>query len=61
MNMNREKLQDEFIRATIDGMDLDDMYTVLYDLLEEKVSACSDAELIEDVEEYYPELLEEGE
>ena len=58
--MNREQLQAEFIHATIDGMDMDDMYRALYDLLEEKVSACSDAELLEDVEEYYPGLLEDG-
>ena len=55
--MNREELQDQFIRATIEGMDLDDMYSALYDFLEESISKCTDAELMEDVEEYYPELL----
>ena len=59
MNMNREQLQDLYIRADIDAMDLDDMYTILYDLLEEKISKISDAELLEDVKEYHPDLLEE--
>jgi len=59
MNMNREQLQDLYIRADIEAMDLDDMYTILYDLLEEKISKISDAELLEDVKEYHPDLLEE--
>ena len=59
MNMNREQLQDLYIRADIESMDLDDMYTILYDLLEEKISKISDAELLEDVKEYHPDLLEE--
>lgn len=57
--MNREQLQDLYIRADIEAMDLDDMYTILYDLLEEKISKISDAELLEDVKEYHPDLLEE--
>ena len=57
--MNREQLQDRYIRADIDAMDLDDMYTILYDLLDEKLSTVSDEELMEDVKEYHPDLLEE--
>ena len=59
-NMNREQLQDLYIRADIDAMDLDDMYTILYDLLDDKLSNVSDEELIEDVKEYHPDLLEEN-
>ena len=58
--MNREQLQDLYIRADIDAMDLDDMYTILYDLLDDKLSNVSDEELIEDVKEYHPDLLEEN-
>ena len=57
--MNRSELQDKFIHADIDAMDLDDMYTILYDLLEEKVSKLSDEELMEDVKEYHSHLLED--
>jgi len=58
--MNREQLQDRYIRADIDAMDLDDMYTILYDLLDEKLSTVSDEELMEDVKEYHPDLLEQN-
>ena len=57
--MNRSELQDKYIHADIDAMDLDDMYTILYDLLEEKVSKLSDEELMEDVKEYNSHFLEE--
>ena len=56
--MNRPELQDRYIRAEIDSMDLNDMYRVLYDLLEDKVSKLSDEEFLEDVKEYDPDLLE---
>ena len=56
--MNRSELQDKYILADIDAMDLDDMYTILYDLLEEKVSKLSDKELMEDIKEYHSHLLE---
>ena len=56
--MNRAELQDKYIRADIEAMDLDDMYTILYDLLEEKLSKVSDKELMEDIEEYHPDLLD---
>ena len=56
--MNREQLQDRYIRADIDAMDLDDMYTILYDLLDDKLSNVSDEELMEDIKEYHPDLLE---
>ena len=60
MTMNRSELQDRYIRADIDAMDLDDMYTILYDLLDDKLSNVSDEELMEDVKEYHPNLLEES-
>ena len=58
--MNREQLQDRYIRADIEAMDLDDMYTILYDLLDDKLSNVSDEELMEDIKEYHPDLLEEN-
>ena len=57
--MNREQLQDRYIRADIDAMDLDDMYTILYVLLDDKLSSISDEELMLDVKEYHPDLLKE--
>ena len=57
--MNREELQAAYINQIIDGMDLKDLIALVYDQLDENLDGYSDKELIEEVEEYYPELLEE--
>ena len=58
-NMNRSELQAELINAIIDGMDLKTMWSVLYDYMDESYDKYSVDELITEVEEYYPELLED--
>ena len=58
-NMNRSELQAEHINAIIDGMDLKTMWSVLDDYMQESYDKYTDEELIEEVKEYYPELLEE--
>ena len=60
MNMNRQKLQDELIDNVIDGMDFKTMWSVLYDFMDQSYDKYSDDELLEEVKEYYPELLEEN-
>ena len=57
--MNREQLQDAYINEIIDGMDIKDMMALLYDLIEKEMDIYSYEELKEEVEEYYPHLLEE--
>jgi len=57
--MNREQLQDAYINEIIDGMDIKDMMALLYDLMEKEMDIYSYEELKEEVEEYYPHLLEE--
>ena len=57
--MDRQTLQEQFIRADIEAMDLDDMYTIIYDLLDEKLNKYSDEQLLEEVELYHPDLLGE--
>ena len=57
--MDRQTLQEQFIRADIEAMDLDDMYTIIYDLLDEKLDKYSDEKLLEEVELYHPDLLGE--
>ena len=57
--MNREELQAAYINQIIDGMDLKDLIALVYDQLDENLDGYSDKELIEEIEEYYPELLEE--
>ena len=57
--MNRTDLQESYIQQLIDGMDHKTMYQFVYDTLDESLSKYSEAELITEVEEYNPELLEE--
>ena len=57
--MNRTDLQEAYIHQLIDGMDHKTMYQFVYDTLDESLSKYSEAELISEVEDYYPELLEE--
>ena len=59
MNMNRQELQEQLIEQTIDGMDFKTMWAVLYDFMDQSYDKYSDEELMEEVKEYYPELLEE--
>ena len=59
MIMNRNELQESYIHQLIDGMDWKTMYQFVYDTLDESLSKYSEAELISEVEDYYPELLEE--
>jgi hypothetical protein len=57
--VNRDDLQAAYINTIIDGMDLKDLIAVVYDHLDENLDKYTVNELIEEVEEYYPELLSE--
>ena len=54
----RDELQDAYINEIIDGMDLKDLIRIVYDNLEQNLERYTVDELIEEVEEYYPHLLE---
>ena len=56
--IDRDKLQDAYINEIIDGMDIKDLMRIVYDNLEQNLEQYSVDELIEEVEEYYPHLLE---
>jgi hypothetical protein len=56
--MNRAELQESYIQQLIDGMDYKTMERFVYDTLEENLTNYTDEELITEVKEYYPELLE---
>ena len=60
MNMNRQELQQELINNVIDGMDFKTMWNVLFDFMDQSYDKYTDEELMEEVKEYYPELLEEN-
>ena len=56
--MNRDQLQNDYIESIIDGMDHKTMYQYVYDNLADHLDKYSEQELITEVEDYYPELLE---
>ena len=59
--IDRDALQDAYIEMIIDGMDHKTMYQYVYDNLTDHLDKYSVDELITEVEDYYPELLEESE
>ena len=58
--IDRDNLQDAYINEIIDGMDIKDLMRIVYDNLEQNLEQYSVDELIEEVEKYYPHLLEES-
>ena len=59
--IDRDALQASYIDRIIDGMDLKDLMQIVYDQLDNSLDKYSVDELIEEVDSYYPELLEESE
>ena len=58
--MNRSELQTTMIKQIVDDMDMKTMEALLYDMLNESYDKYSEKELIAEVEEYYPHILEES-
>ena len=57
--IDRDALQDNMINQILDDMDIKTMMAILYDNMSESYDKYTVDELIEEVEEYYPHLLEE--
>ena len=55
--INRDELQASYINQVLDDMDIKDMMALLYDYMDVEFDKYSVDELIEEVEEYYPHLL----
>ena len=58
--IDRDALQEDMINRIIDGMDMDGLCQLAYDYLNENYDKYSVDELIAEVEEYYPDLVEES-
>jgi hypothetical protein len=59
MSFNREQLVEDYIQQTIEGMDYKTMERFVYDTLKDNLADYNDEELITEVTDYYPELLED--
>ena len=57
--INRDELQNEYIERIIDGMDHKTMYQYIFDMLEQNFEQYTVDELIHEIEDYYPDLLED--
>lgn len=61
MNFDRESLISDYIDRVLDNMSTKDLMQIVGDQLQENLSLYSDEELLTEVSEYYPELLEDEE
>jgi hypothetical protein len=58
-NINREELTQAYIDRVIDNMNTKDLVRIVWEQLEENLGSYTDEELITEVSDHYPELLEE--
>lgn len=58
-DMNRSELQQQLIDEMIDGMDHKTMWQILDSYMMESYDKYTDEELMEEVKEYYPHILED--
>ena len=54
----RDKLQDDYVHQVVDDMDLKTLCAFVYDSISGSLDDYSTEELITEVKEYYPHLLE---
>lgn len=59
-NINRDELIQSYIDRVIDNMNTKDLVRIVWEQLEENLALYSDEELISEVSDYYPELLEDS-
>ena len=57
--INRDELQNDYVDRVIDGLDIKDLCQIVSDYLHDNLDKYSVDELITEVEETYPDLLEE--
>jgi hypothetical protein len=58
-DMNRSELQQQLVNEMIDGMDHKTMWQILDSYMMESYDKYTDEELMEEVKEYYPHILED--
>ena len=58
--IDRDALQANYINRVLDDMDIKDMMAILYDYMDVEFDKYTIDELIEQVDEYYPDLMEES-
>ena len=59
MTFNRDQLVEDYVQRLIEGMDYKTMECLVYDTLKDNLSDYTDEQLITEVGQYNPELLED--
>ena len=57
--VNRQELIDNYANRTIDDMSVEDMQILLYDFITENFDSLETEQLISEVSEVYPDLLQD--
>jgi len=58
MQIDRDSLISDYAQQILDGMDMKTMECFVYDTLKDNLASYSDEELIAEITEYNPEMLE---
>ena len=58
--VDRDQLQAAYINRVLADMDIKDMMAILYDYMDVEFDKYTVDELIEQVEEYYPDLIDDN-
>lgn len=58
MAFNRDQLIEDYVQMIIEGMDYKTMECLVYDTLKDNLSDYTDEELITEIQDYNPDLLE---
>jgi hypothetical protein len=61
MTIDRDSLIDSYAQQILDSMDMKTMECFVYDTVKDNLSSYTDKELVAEVKDYYPELLESNE
>ena len=56
--MNRQELLEAYVDRLLENMSTNDLLRIVGDQIEENLESYTDEELIAEVQEYYPDLLE---
>jgi hypothetical protein len=59
-HFNRQAILDAYIDRILDNMDTKDLMRIVGDYLEQNFSEYTDEQLISEIQDHYPELLDEN-
>ena len=59
MNINRVQLQRDYVERIIDGMDISDLCMIVADYMHENLEDYTDEQLVEEIRDYYPDMVDE--